>query len=594
MAEATALRSNVLEYPIYGEPYTVLVPLLDADGDLVTGATTPDSEVSKNGDTFADCTNEATEIATNSGMYYLTLTATEMTADIVAIIIKSATAGMKTTPIVLYPRKLAQMRSGTCAGGNTEYVTLDGAASAVDDYYNGCVVSAVIDSVREVRVITDYSGSNQRATVTPVWNTAPDNDDTFIVYATDMRSFQDASVTLPQIEASTVLAMKGDQMDLVDAPNATALTAVKTEIETSTVLSMKSDMGDLNSPTGRSGENTGHEFGFFPNNLVSRLATVQIQEVKSRFMSVDLEAATLQITPSVTIPDETTVQFFTGAFYLDADGRVQRALQKIGEYTQQGGFVLSGSPSQATHNDVDYVCKQPHFSGSITEPGVGASWDHFWDATTGGPYTAWSLGVSYQRDATLTNYYYFYGDFLEIWVPNNATYPVPAATWTISGYRSMGYTPVLIQFNSPEVGLVYGNTFLVGINGERMNSQVSMYGSIIDHINHYAAPGDQMDLIDTPNATALTAVKTEIETSTVIAQEATLATIDGIVDEILLDTAEIGTAGAGLTALPAPMPVGVTTITYNVDGTKNVITLANGKVLTLGYTSGSLTSVAVT
>ena len=54
--------------------YRVTFPLLDADGDLVTGASSLDSEISKDGGTFADCANEATEIATSSGVYYLDLT----------------------------------------------------------------------------------------------------------------------------------------------------------------------------------------------------------------------------------------------------------------------------------------------------------------------------------------------------------------------------------------------------------------------------------------------------------------------------------------------------------------------------------------
>jgi hypothetical protein len=48
--------------------YRVTFPIFDADGDLVTGATALDSEVSKDGGTFADATNEATEIATSSGI----------------------------------------------------------------------------------------------------------------------------------------------------------------------------------------------------------------------------------------------------------------------------------------------------------------------------------------------------------------------------------------------------------------------------------------------------------------------------------------------------------------------------------------------
>lgn len=197
MAEVTAMRNNALPYPIYGSPFTIVYPFLDADGDLVTGASTPDAEVSKNGDTFADCTNESTEIATSSGVYYLTLTATEMTADVITVIAKSATSGMKTTVATLYPRKLVTIRSGTSAsaGSATSTIVLDASASAVDDFYNGMVCIATIDSNVEVRVISDYVGSTQTASVVPDWNVAPDNNDTFVVKLTEGGQIQQSNVT---------------------------------------------------------------------------------------------------------------------------------------------------------------------------------------------------------------------------------------------------------------------------------------------------------------------------------------------------------------------------------------------------------------
>lgn len=91
--------------PIKNTAFRAVFPILDADGDLVTGATGLDSEVSKNQGTFADCTNEATEIATSSGMYYLDLTATEMNADCVAVIVKTSSSGAKTTVLVFYPEE---------------------------------------------------------------------------------------------------------------------------------------------------------------------------------------------------------------------------------------------------------------------------------------------------------------------------------------------------------------------------------------------------------------------------------------------------------------------------------------------------------
>lgn len=99
--------------------YRVTFPIFDADGDLVTGATGLDSEVSKDGGTFADCTNEATEIATSSGMYYLDLASTEMNADTVAVIVKTSSSGAKTTPIVMYPEEAGDIRVNVTAYGGT-------------------------------------------------------------------------------------------------------------------------------------------------------------------------------------------------------------------------------------------------------------------------------------------------------------------------------------------------------------------------------------------------------------------------------------------------------------------------------------------
>lgn len=98
---------------VKNQAFRVTFPIFDADGDLVTGATGLDSEVSKDAGTFADCTNEATEIATSSGIYYLDLTATEMNADTVTVIVKTSSSGAKTTPIVLYPATATRGLTGT-------------------------------------------------------------------------------------------------------------------------------------------------------------------------------------------------------------------------------------------------------------------------------------------------------------------------------------------------------------------------------------------------------------------------------------------------------------------------------------------------
>jgi len=195
MTEVTGLRNNALPYPIYGVPFGITFPILDADGDLVTGATGLDSEVSLNGDTFEDCTNEATEIATNSGMYYLLMTSAQMTADVVCVIVKTSSIGAKTTVLTLYPRKLVSLRAGTAQGGAAGYITLDASAGSKDDVWNGCVVVATIDSNVEARVISDYTGSSQQAAVVPDWDVTPDSDDTFILYLPEGRQINEANIT---------------------------------------------------------------------------------------------------------------------------------------------------------------------------------------------------------------------------------------------------------------------------------------------------------------------------------------------------------------------------------------------------------------
>lgn len=117
--------SDARPMPLKNTAFRVTFPLLDADGDLVTGATGLDSEISKDGGTFADCTNEATEIATSSGMYYLDLTSTEMNADTVALIIKTSTSGAKTTPIVLYPVEATDISVNVTAWNGTAIPGVD-------------------------------------------------------------------------------------------------------------------------------------------------------------------------------------------------------------------------------------------------------------------------------------------------------------------------------------------------------------------------------------------------------------------------------------------------------------------------------------
>ncbi len=115
--------------PVKNLALRITFPILDADGDLVTGATGLDSEVSIDGGTFGDCTSEATEIARSSGMYFLDLTSGEMNGDTIAIIVKTTSVGAKTTPIVMYTaaRSINDLAFPTTTGRSLD-ITATGAA----------------------------------------------------------------------------------------------------------------------------------------------------------------------------------------------------------------------------------------------------------------------------------------------------------------------------------------------------------------------------------------------------------------------------------------------------------------------------------
>ena len=237
--------SDAMPVPRKNVAYRVTFPIYDADGDLVTGASSLDSEVSKDGGAMADCTNEATEIG-STGIYYLDLTSTEMNADCVALQVKTGTAGAKTTVIILYPEEAGDIRTDVVqisgdstaadnaeamfdgngyAGGTTKLgvdvvavsgdstaadnleaaydgngyignyirrstaqagaastITLDASASATNDLYNGLIIAIVGGTgAGQARYISDYVGATKVATVSESWITNPDNTSVFVL-----------------------------------------------------------------------------------------------------------------------------------------------------------------------------------------------------------------------------------------------------------------------------------------------------------------------------------------------------------------------------------------------------------------------------
>ena len=181
MAEVVAFRNNALPYPVYGVPYTVVAPVLDADGDPVATGTMS-STVSINGDT-AGAGATPVQIPTNTGAYYVILTAAQMTADIVTVTIASDASGSKTTILVLYPRKLVTLASGTCQhDGNTARILLAAGTVLHTGQYAGCLCVATINSLIEARILQSSAVTTELCNVTPAWNVHPAATDTYVIY----------------------------------------------------------------------------------------------------------------------------------------------------------------------------------------------------------------------------------------------------------------------------------------------------------------------------------------------------------------------------------------------------------------------------
>lgn len=93
-------------------------------------------------------------------------------------------AGTASVPWSLYRDVQGVVRQNTAQAGGAATITLDAAASANDDYYNGMWVK-VIDGTgasEQPRAITDYVGSTKVATIDPAWDTQPDSSSEFAVF----------------------------------------------------------------------------------------------------------------------------------------------------------------------------------------------------------------------------------------------------------------------------------------------------------------------------------------------------------------------------------------------------------------------------
>ncbi len=145
----------------------LVFPIYDADGDLVSAAAGLDSERSIDQATFADTTNEASEIATGSGIYSLAPTQAELNGDEVAFITKTSTGGAKTAVNVLYTstRNLDDLAFPTVSGRSLD-VAATGEAGVDFNNILGTLDAAEIgtDAITADKIAANAIGSSELAT----------------------------------------------------------------------------------------------------------------------------------------------------------------------------------------------------------------------------------------------------------------------------------------------------------------------------------------------------------------------------------------------------------------------------------------------
>lgn len=191
---ANSITHAALPFCVKGARYTVPVPYLDADGDP-TDPTTPDTERSIDGASFADCTEEVSTITGTNGVGYITLTGDETNCSLLCVCAKVA-SGPKATLLATAPRVLPSIYDGTATAGAAGTLTcVKTTCSSIDNYYTGCIIKTTSGTGggggsgslgNQARVVTGYVGSTKVFSVSPSWETNPASGTVFSVLLTDM------------------------------------------------------------------------------------------------------------------------------------------------------------------------------------------------------------------------------------------------------------------------------------------------------------------------------------------------------------------------------------------------------------------------
>lgn len=240
--------SDARPVPRKGEAYRVYFPIFDADGDLVFGATGLDSEISIDGGSNTDCTNEAVEIGANFGWYYVDLTTSETNGDAVCGVTKTTTSGAKTAPWSFFPEELGDIRVnvGQISGDAT-------AADNLESFMDG----------------TGYAGTNN---VIPLVTTTTTATNVTTVNGLAANVITAAAIASDAITAAKIADGAIDAATFAaGAINAAAIASdAITDAKVASDVTIASVTGAVGSVTGAVGSVTGNVGG----NVVGSVASV--------------------------------------------------------------------------------------------------------------------------------------------------------------------------------------------------------------------------------------------------------------------------------------------------------------------------------
>ena len=142
--------------PKKGVAFTIYLPILDADGDLVASAAALSSTLSGDGAAFGA---GATPTDEGEGFYSIVLTTAQMNFDNISGVLKTTTSGAKNTPFSIYTvtRQIDDLAFPTVSGRGTD---VSAAGEVGIDWANiGGPTSAAVLSGTTIGTLTTYTGN---------------------------------------------------------------------------------------------------------------------------------------------------------------------------------------------------------------------------------------------------------------------------------------------------------------------------------------------------------------------------------------------------------------------------------------------------